>query len=406
MKVAIFTGTLLLNEANTDVRKKYVIERLKYFNQYALNVEVVTPIVNLKELELHRHIIFNTYKFFNIKHFKLLSVFVFSLNKLVKLDCGLLHCYTYQAAIIAIFVNYFRNRKYFVVFEPMGLAYEELKLNRKCSTKDKFFSKFVRVLERITFKKSHRIIVYTQIYKKYISQKFNLNENNIYIVPHGVDLCQSDSLETKKTPALSKLNIPITNKIIMYVGSLSELHGTPHLMGAMKYLNSKRQDITFIILGSGPLEHTLSKFVTQNQFTNVLLLGFVPSKEVPFYLKSADVLVIPHGKCMQTELDPPTKLFEYLASGKPIVSFNLKAISEVVGNDAVLVEPDNPVALADGILRLLNDETLANNYGENGKNIIQKYSWEMSAKRQYEVYILCNKIIKNNENMHAQLQQH
>lgn len=399
MKIAIFTGTLQLNESNTDVRKIYIIERLKYLYRYDLNVEIVTPKVNFGELISHQNIIFNAYKFLNIKHFKMISSLIFPLTKLVKLDCDLLHCYTYQAAILGIFSNYLRKRKHFVIFEPMGLSDEESKLDKKSSIKVKLFRSFGRVIERFTFKKSHGIIVYTQIFKDYVSHKFDINEKRIYVVPHGVNLCQPDSFISKKSMPINKFDMPITNKIVMYVGRLSELHGTPHLMRAMEYLNSKRQDITFIILGNGPLEHTLSKFVTQNQFTNVLLLGFVQSKEVPFYLRLADVLVIPHGKCMQTELDPPTKLFEYLASGKPLVSFNLKAIAEVVEDNAVLVEPDNPVALAEGILTLLNDEILANRYGENGKKIVKKFSWEISAKQQYEAYILCDQIRKNNENV-------
>ena len=96
--------------------------------------------------------------------------------------------------------------------------------------------------------------------------------------------------------------------------------------------------------------------------------------------------MIPHAKCLQTELDQPTKLFEYLVSGKPIVSFNLKAIAEVLGNNAVLVEPDNPKALAGGILTLIDNERLCREFGEKGIRIVKEYSWEVSAKKQYYLY--------------------
>lgn len=50
-------------------------------------------------------------------------------------------------------------------------------------------------------------------------------------------------------------------------------------------------------------------------------------------------------------------------SGKPIISSNLNAIADVVGDNAILVEPGNPQAFADGILTLLNDEELAKKIG-------------------------------------------
>jgi glycosyltransferase involved in cell wall biosynthesis len=172
----------------------------------------------------------------------------------------------------------------------------------------------------------------------------------------------------------------------MYGGMLSDLHGTPYLMKAINIVSNKRQDISFLILGKGDLEKKIMGYIKENKLTNVYLLGFVSPEKFGFYLNLADILLIPHAKCTQTDLDPPTKLFEYLASGKPIVSFNLKAIAEVVSDNAVLVEPDSPEALAEGILLLADDENLRRKLGEKGKVIVREYSWEMSAKKQSDLY--------------------
>ena len=387
MKIAIFTGTISLQKENTDVRRLYITERLKYFSLSDIELEIITPQVNGYILPQFKNIKYNMYKSKNKKHLRLISAIVYSSSKLVKLDCKLMHCYTHQAAIIAWSINYFRKQKYFIIFEPMGLAYEESKLDKKLSLKVKILRPFVKFEEKFIFRKSDSIVVYTNILKNYVSQKFDVTAEKIHVIPHGVNSNTpnlTDKLE--KSSILNKLNIPEMNKIVLYAGSLSELHGISLLIEAINCLNKKRQDVSFLILGKGVLENKLKYWIKESKLTNAHLLGFIPSEKMGLYLSLADILLIPHAKCMQTELDQPTKLFEYLASGKPIVSFNLKAISEVVGDNAILVEPDNPQAFADGILTLLDNESLCKNLGEKGKVIVKDYSWEISAKKQYNLY--------------------
>lgn len=396
MKIGIFTGTISLHKENPDVRKLYVLERLKYLTKSQIQFEIVTPQVDRSALYGFSNIEYNTYKCINRKHLKMISAIVYSSNKLKNLNCNLMHCYTHQAAMLAWLVNCFRKQKYIIVFEPMGLAYEESKLDKKSSIKVRLIRPFIKFEERFIFRRSDVIVVYTDILKKYISKKFDISLEKIYIIPHGVNL-KIPHLEDEldKSYVLNKLNISEKNKIVLYAGSISELHGTPCLMESIDYLSKKRNDISFLILGRGALENNLISWIKENKLTNIHLLGFIPSEIINLYFNLADILLIPHAKCMQTELDPPTKLFEYLASGKPIVSFNLKAIAEVVDGNAILVEPDNPKAFADGILMLVDDERLREILGAEGKVIAKKYSWEISAKKQYELYTeLYNKYVK------------
>lgn len=387
MKIGMFTGTINLYKENRDVRKLYILERLKYFAQTDTQFEIITPQVDKLTLSNVDNIEYDTYKCINKKHLKMLSATIYSWGKLRKLDCKLIHCYTYQAAMLAWLANHFRREKYLIIFEPMGLAYEESKLDKKSSTKVKLIRPLIKYEEKFIFQKSDAIAVYTNIIKNYVSQKFNVTIEKIHVIPHGVNLdIPYAGDESEKSSIFNKLNIPETNKVVLYAGSLSELHGIPFLIEAIDYLSKKRQDISFLILGKGVLENKLKVWIKENKLTNVHLLGFVPSNKIGLYLSLADILVIPHAKCIQTELDQPTKLFEYLASGRPIVSFNLKAIAEVVGDNAVLVETDNPKALANGILTLLSDEDLRRKLGERGKEIAKDYSWEISAKKQSELY--------------------
>ncbi|MBP2029470.1 glycosyltransferase involved in cell wall biosynthesis [Methanohalophilus levihalophilus] len=388
MKVALFTGTILLQGKNLDVREAYVIERLKKLKNYDLSIEVLTPKVEESHLPHFRTLDYNMYKICYRKKIKFLSVALFSSFKLFKLNCDIIHCYTYQAAFIAQMINFLKRNKYFVLFEPMGLAYEESTTSKNKSWRSKLNRSFVKRIEKRTFQKSNGVIVYTEIMRTYVSQEFDISIDYIYVVPHGVNI--PNNFVSKKEDEdrfREKLHIQNENKIAMYVGSLSELHGVMYLAEAMNYLKDKKQDISLVILGSGPLELTLKKYIRDKNLDNIFIRGFVPSDAIPFYLSLADVLLIPHAKCMQTELDQPTKLFEYLSSGKPIVSFKLQAIKEVVGENAILVEPDNPKKFSDSLLQLLEDEDLMNKLGLKGKEIVRTYTWAKSSEKQYESYL-------------------
>lgn len=387
MKVAIFTGSINLQNENTDVRKLYILEKLKYLSFHNnIKLKIVTPCMSRCTLPSIKNIQYDTYKYKNKNHYRMITSSINSINKLVKLNCKLIHCYNLQAAVLAWTVNVFRKEKFFIIFEPMGLAYEESKY-RNPSLKIKLAGSFAKLPEKLMFKKSDAVIVYTHSLKKYVAQKFNIDIEKVYVIPHGTNLnIRHTKKQLDKSSILKELNLSPESKIALYGGMLSDLHGTLYLMEAINIVSKKRQDISFLILGKGDLEKKIISYIKENKLTNVYLLGFVLPEKFGDYLSLADILLIPHAKCTQTELDQPTKLFEYLASGKPIVSFNLKAIAEVVGDNAILVEPNNPEAFANGILTLLDNESLRKKFGEKGKIIAKSYSWEMSAEKQCELY--------------------
>jgi glycosyltransferase involved in cell wall biosynthesis len=75
-------------------------------------------------------------------------------------------------------------------------------------------------------------------------------------------------------------------------------------------------------------------------------------------------------------------MFEYMASGNPIVTTDLPSIREVLDdNSALFVPPDDVGALSEGVLKLLSDENLANTLGANAKLESKKYSWDKRAQK-------------------------
>jgi glycosyltransferase involved in cell wall biosynthesis len=77
------------------------------------------------------------------------------------------------------------------------------------------------------------------------------------------------------------------------------------------------------------------------------------------------------------------KLFEYMASGRPIVASDLPSLREVLadGRNAVLVEPGNPQALTAGIRRIKEDPALAERIARQALEDVRDYTWDRRAER-------------------------
>lgn len=98
----------------------------------------------------------------------------------------------------------------------------------------------------------------------------------------------------------------------------------------------------------------------------------------------ADVLVLPNKSgWRESELfTSPMKLFEYMASGKPVVASSLPSIREILSdNNAFLVQPNNPAELARGIETLISNPELGKKLAAQALADVAQYSWEMRAKK-------------------------
>jgi len=111
---------------------------------------------------------------------------------------------------------------------------------------------------------------------------------------------------------------------------------------------------------------------------------FRPHDEIALWLKSADVLVLPNTGRQKVSLyyTSPMKLFEYMASGTPIVASSLPSILEILNkSNAVTVEPDNPKALAQGIEMIMNNKAFGGQIAGQAEKDVGGYTWLARADK-------------------------
>jgi glycosyltransferase involved in cell wall biosynthesis len=110
----------------------------------------------------------------------------------------------------------------------------------------------------------------------------------------------------------------------------------------------------------------------------------LPPADVAARLREADTLVLPNpASALSSAFTSPLKLFEYMASGRPIVASDLPSLREVLANgrNAVLVEPGSPQALSAGIRTLKEDWALGERIARQALEDVGDYTWDRRAER-------------------------
>jgi len=200
-------------------------------------------------------------------------------------------------------------------------------------------------------KKLKGLILITNGLKK-VFQEHGVSVDKILLVPDGVDV-EEFAIQKSKAECRSKLNLPHDKKIVLYTGHLYPWKGVDTLCEAVKYLPG---NVLIYIVGG--TEHDIKINKLQLKTHNLQHVAHRPHKEIPYWLKAADVLVLPNSEKYDISKywTSPLKLFEYMVSGRPIVASDLPSIREILNEtNSVLVESDNPEKLALGIKIVLED---------------------------------------------------
>ena len=125
-----------------------------------------------------------------------------------------------------------------------------------------------------------------------------------------------------------------------------------------------------------PRVQTLARRVAPGR---VHFTGQVPHAAVPFHLAAADVVVLPNSarEEISARYTSPLKLFEALASRRPVLASDLASLREVLRHDenSWLVTPDDPEALAAGLRALLGDRERAARLAATGRAQADRYDW-------------------------------
>lgn len=216
-----------------------------------------------------------------------------------------------------------------------------------------------------------KIIVHGKILKAMLIRD-GVPEEKIAVIPHGDYSFFTNFMK----------NVSTERNCILFFGHIRDYKGLEYLIKAADIISKEIPDLKVVIAGAGDfskyrrLIKDWSKFEVHNEF--------IPDEIVPQFFQRAELLVLPYVEASQSG-----PIHIAYAFKKPVVATSVGAIPEVVehGKTGLLVPPRDVSALANAIIKLLKDEKLRKEMGENAYQKLRKeLSWDEIAKKTLEVY--------------------
>lgn len=210
------------------------------------------------------------------------------------------------------------------------------------------------------------------------------------LIPWGADTKQFVA-EGRSLEILQKLKMAVEYLVIVAAGRLVEKKGFALLVQAMPAVLEVVANARLVILGEGPERRNLERMKTELGLDEkVSLPGNVPWSEVPAYLSTADVFVMPSIRDANWNMDGlPTVILEAMAASRAVIATRVGGIPLVVqDNDTgILIDDATPKQLSRALIRLLSsrDERIA--MGRAGRALIEKeLNWMTVARRFDQMY--------------------
>ena len=250
-------------------------------------------------------------------------------------------------------------------------------------------AKILYKIEKFIYKNSDKLIFTMSGGKDYIRDKNwekEIDLKKIYHIENGIDLDEfNENAIMYQINDRDLLNDDIFK--VMYTGAMGQANMVITILQAAKKLKDMGiKDIKFIIYGSGYLELYLKEYAQKNNLNNVCFKGSVQKKYIPYILKKGNLNIITGKDSYLYKYGfSQNKFFDYLASGKPIISNRNchKILDEL--KCGIIVKGESAEALAEGILKFYNMPK--EEYSIYCKNALK-------AARDFDFKILTDKLEK------------
>ncbi|HIE15284.1 TPA: glycosyltransferase family 1 protein, partial [Candidatus Bathyarchaeota archaeon] len=179
---------------------------------------------------------------------------------------------------------------------------------------------------------------------------------------------------------------PKDKTVVMFLGRLSQENGPMEFLRAINNFSKTYDNFLGVVLSVGPLRRKMEEYVKTNGLDEkISFLGFVPDEELPSYLATADIMILP----LQNIGGVSQVVTEAMAMGKPVITTNVGDVAKIIehGVNGFIYEKDDLEGISDMLKRLHTDNELRERIGGNASRFIREnYGWDRIIKEYIEVY--------------------
>ena len=282
---------------------------------------------------------------------------------------------------------------FFVLYLPFGLLGTKFVYDQHDLCPELYESKFNRKdwlhrillrLERYSYRSASLVITTNKSFYDIARLRGEVSAEALTIVRSGPDL--QHFRRTEPQPALKRG----FTYMVAYLGVMGVQDGVDRVIMAAYHLQQIRRnrDVLFTLIGEGDQCDRLRQQACDLGLDgSILFAGWLSGVDLLQYLSTADVCIAPDPPIPFNQMCTMNKIMEYMACGKPIVSFDLLESRRSAQEAAVYVECDDPTLLAEQMNALLADPQRRQQMGDYGfARVCTELNWSNSANNLIEAY--------------------
>ncbi len=266
---------------------------------------------------------------------------------------------------IVRFFRRFRHRKASIVYDVFFSLYDTVVNDRALIRKGSPAAKLVLAIDRWAARAADTVIVDTRSHADYLADLLGIPREKTEVVFVGATVVDVDRLDP--SPAER------TGRDILFVGTYIPLHGIPTIIQAARILQ-KHSDLRFVMVGRGQLRREMEAMARRLGLSNMVFVDWVPASELPGVIRKSHLALGIFGVSQKAKRVIPIKAFDICAAGGAMITADTPAIREAFRHreNAYLVPPGNPEALAEAITALMEDSDLRRRIARGARRLHER----------------------------------
>ena len=248
--------------------------------------------------------------------------------------------------------------------------------------KNRYFIKLLESIEIFLYRRAAGVVPVTQGFADNITRR-GIPAEKIEVITNGVDL-DTYTPNIINYSLRKELNLPLDAFILLYIGAHGISHGLQSVIEAA-YLLRHDVGIHFLFVGEGADKVKLISIAQKKQLQNVTFIKGQPREKVIDFYHLADVCVVPLKNVQGLGTFIPSKMFEIMASGRPIIAPLHGEAADILkrSGGAIVIASEYPKALAKAIEDLKNDPERCKRLGIAGRKFVEEYYDRKLLARKY-----------------------
>ena len=242
----------------------------------------------------------------------------------------------------------------------------------------------IRILERVElalYAEATRIVTVTESFRRNLIER-GVPADRVVTIPNGADLT---TWQPGTAPAELRQRLNLDGRfVVLYLGN----HGVSQRLGQVLDAAGRlrdRGDIQFLLVGNGPEKLALERRAREERLSNVQFLDPVGKQDVRAFYHLADACIVPLRNVPLFDTFIPSKMFEVLASGRPLIGALSGESAEILraSGGGIVVAPEDGAAIANAVLEVQRSSARARAMGTEGRAFVARYYSRAALAARY-----------------------